>query len=683
MAGCAMAYQAEYASFGSVLRDVAEGLRPPRRVRISEAAQQDVRLSLPGGYAGPWSPELTPYMVEPMDLLASRQHEAVVFCGPARTGKTQSLLDCWLGYIVTCDPGDTGFYFPTEELAADYSKRRVDRLHRGSPAVGRWLSARGHDDNIHLKRYRHGMMLSLLWPSSAQMAQRDLRYVALSDYDAMPQDIGGEGEGFALAKKRTTTYMSGGMTLVESSPRYSVADPRWQPSTPHEAPPVESGVLQLYNRGDRRRWYWQCLHCSKLFEAPPLPQWQELSDPVEAAKTAYVPCPHCGAIHMPEDRRTLNLAAFRGSGGWFRDGELQGKPTTSTIASYWLRGCAAAFQPWHSLALNWIRALRSYEETGSEESLRTTTQQDQGIPYLPRHLAASRQAADLQARAEPLDRAVVPAGVRFLTLAVDVQARRFVVQVEGFGADWQRWPIDRFDLFRSPRKDGAGDPLQIEPAAYLEDWTLLRDLVAKTYPLADGTGRRMPLMLVGVDTGGLEGVTARAYDWYRLMRRAGLARRVRLLKGDPRVQSITETRPDTAKRRDGLRSGSGGRGDVPVFLLPINELKDRLFANLDREEPGPGYIHLASWLEDSWYTELLAEVRGTKGWEKVSARNETLDLMVYNGALAMMLGKIDWENPPTWAQEWDSNSAIITADAQAQTRPTPRRAAPTFNPRRW
>jgi phage terminase large subunit GpA-like protein len=675
-----MAYQADHATFAGVLADVVEGLRPPRRMRISEAAQQVVRLSLPGGYAGPWSPDLTPYMVEPMDLLASRQHEAVVFCGPARTGKTQSLLDCWLGYIVTCDPGDSGFYFPTEELAADYSKRRVDRLHRGSPEVGGWLSPRGHDDNIHLKRYRHGMMLSLLWPSSAQMAQRDLRYVALSDYDAMPADIGGEGEGFALAKKRITTYMSGGMALAESSPRHAITDPRWKAETPHQAPPVEAGILQLYNRGDRRRWYWSCLHCGEPFEAPALPSFQDLPDPVEASRTAYVPCPHCGAIHSQEDRRALNAG-----GQWKRD-QRDGKPVDSTIASFWLLGCAAAFQPWHSLALNWIRAERSYRETGSEESLRTTTQQDQGLPYLPRRLAASRKATDLQARAEPIDRAVVPDGVRFLTAAVDVQARRFVAQVEGHGVDGERWVIDRFDLFQSPRGDHAGDPLQVEPAAYLEDWALLREVIGRTYPLADGTGRQMPLMLLGVDTGGLEGVTARAYDWYRLMRRAGLVRRLRLLKGDPKIASITETLPDTAKRRDGLRRGAGGRGDVPVFLLPVTELKDRLFANLDREEPGPGYIHLSRWLDDTWFGELLAEVRGPKGYERVSQRNESLDLMVYNSALAMMLGKIDWQNPPAWAQAWDTNSTLAEKPAAKESAKRVQPLLPkrgNFSPRRW
>ena len=45
-------------------------------------------------------------MIEPMDMLASRQHEAVCFVGPARTGNTTGLLDGWLSHIVTNDPGD-------------------------------------------------------------------------------------------------------------------------------------------------------------------------------------------------------------------------------------------------------------------------------------------------------------------------------------------------------------------------------------------------------------------------------------------------------------------------------------------------------------------------------------------------------------------------------------------------
>ena len=96
-------------SFGSawpIARAASEALRPPRRVTVSQGAAQNLKIVQPGGYTGYWSASETPYMVEPMDLLASRVHESVIFVGPARSGKTMGLLDAWITYAVACDPGD-------------------------------------------------------------------------------------------------------------------------------------------------------------------------------------------------------------------------------------------------------------------------------------------------------------------------------------------------------------------------------------------------------------------------------------------------------------------------------------------------------------------------------------------------------------------------------------------------
>ena len=91
----------------AALADVSSpfaAFKPPRRVTVSKGAQENLFLRQPGGYTGPWSADETPYMVEPMDMLASKRHEAVCFVGPARTGKTLSLVDAWITYAVTCDP---------------------------------------------------------------------------------------------------------------------------------------------------------------------------------------------------------------------------------------------------------------------------------------------------------------------------------------------------------------------------------------------------------------------------------------------------------------------------------------------------------------------------------------------------------------------------------------------------
>ena len=75
--------------FAKALEDVFggwEALKPPKRLTVAQGAH-DLMIQQTGGTTAPWSEAETPYMVEPMNKLASRKHEAVVFVGPARTGK--------------------------------------------------------------------------------------------------------------------------------------------------------------------------------------------------------------------------------------------------------------------------------------------------------------------------------------------------------------------------------------------------------------------------------------------------------------------------------------------------------------------------------------------------------------------------------------------------------------------
>ena len=105
------------ASCARILQSAAEILRPPRRIPVADAAAQYMVIHRPGGYSGPWSAEQTPYMIEPMNRLADRTIEAVVFVGPARTGKSAALILGWLTYAVVCDAGDMLIIHMTADTA--------------------------------------------------------------------------------------------------------------------------------------------------------------------------------------------------------------------------------------------------------------------------------------------------------------------------------------------------------------------------------------------------------------------------------------------------------------------------------------------------------------------------------------------------------------------------------------
>lgn len=658
---------------------------PPRRVPVSQGAAEILYFKQPGGVPGLWNPKDTPYMIEPMDMLASRRHEAVAFCGPARTGKTAGLLLGGMAHAVANDPGDMLIIQMTQDKAREFSKTDIDRALRNSPELHKWMSGSGQDDNTHDKMFRHGMWLRIAWPTVSNVSGSTYRYVFITDLDRIgnAEDVDGEGPLFQLALKRVQTFLSRGMCLVESSPGIELIDPNWRPATLHEAPPT-TGILGIYNRSDRRRWYWKCLACAEPFEAKPgldlfgLPPDEALLEIVReanlealASEHNRVICPHCQGEMGPRAKQELNMGGRWVADGqiWTRDNEIIGPAPQSTIAGYWLGGAAAAYQPWRSIVLRHLQGLRDYALTNSEETLKTTANTDQGVPYMSRLLTSAKlNSADPQSRKDKeLHRFMVPDEARTIIASVDVQGgsnARFVVQVHAVGRNLEQWPIDRYDITESNRA-GMGDlKAPIDPAVYPEDWDMLTERVMRSTYRTPIEGREMKVMLTVVDTGGEhkeknDGVTDKAYAWYRRIRRMGLAHRVMLVKG-----ASVKTAPLIKETLVGGRNPKE-KGDIPLYLLNPNMLKDAVSTSLRRLVKGANYIHIPSWLPPAWFDELQAEVRNKDGtWMKIRKRNEAFDLCVYirAGCLRLGLDKIKWDSPPTWALPIADNSECITKE---------------------
>lgn len=672
----------------NLILDAAEAVRPAKRMTVSQAAEEYRKINNPGSYVGDWRNDTTPYLVEPMDTLQSQRFTGMIFAGPAQCGKTD-MFPNWLGYSAKCDPADMMLIQTSRTTSRDFSMRRVDRLHRHSPEIGAMLAPTSQSDNTFDKLYRSGMMLTMSWPAINELSGRPIPRLWLTDFDRMSMDVDGEGNPFDLARKRATTFRSHGMCVAESSPGFMVTNPKWVRRTRHEAPPTQ-GILALYNRGDRRRWYWFCRECDGHFEPSfNLLKWPESEDIMESAEAAYLECPHCAAKYYHDrhpgrpSKHDMNI-----EGRWLPDGcqfdadrNIVGSPPRSTIASFWLKGVAAAFSDWKTLVFNYLSAEQEYEQTGSEEALKTTVNTDQGEAYTPKVLGNTRAPEELKGRAKPLGMREVPDGVRFLVASVDVQKNRFVVQVHGIKANKDKVIVDRFDIRKSKRTDDDGERYWVKPGSYPEDWKLLgEEVLGKTYLLADGSGREMAIRQVLCDSGGKDGATANAYQFYRWLKRGdsddvdvsdeqgeyawepSWVGRFMLIKGASTLTAprVSISYPDS-QRKD---RHAGARGEIPVLFINTNEVKNQINNQLDRTEPG-GQILFPDWLDDNFYIELTVEVKDpAKGWINPNRfRNESWDLLAYCEAALLTpmirFEHIDWENPPSWAAEWDMNDLVF------------------------
>lgn len=681
-----------------ILASVITMVRPSERLTVSEWAQKYRYIDEPGAHRGFWSAEKTPYLIEPMDVLSSLNYTGMVFVGPARTGKS-ALWWNWVGYSAHIDPANMIFYGMTDSRAREVGKGDWHKFITHKPAneersLIRSLLARGKQ-NVSDKSFANGMSLMFRGPSLTELSGKTLPRVWLEDYDRVnvpgpgPDDIDQQGTLFDLASKRTTTYKRYGMTAAESSPGFEITERNWIASTPHQAPPTK-GILSLYNNGDRRRWYWRCPDCEDPFEPTfDLLQFPEYGDNLERAEQVTMVCPSCGCMHGPEKKLALNLGGKWLKDGeiWLPDGSVTGTAPRSNIASFWMQGPAAGMQNWVSLVKNYLDAMDTLRSTGSMGALKKFQNTDLGVPFEPPEDENARLPEVLKSRAEDWGdggrdydnrNCSVPEWVRFLVATVDIGVRSFVCQVTGVGEHGEMTIIDAFKIRTSNRVDmnDARRPLlPIDPAAYPEDWDMLiSEVIEKTYPLADGSGRRMPIKITFSDSAGTDGFTANAVRfWLRLRddpENRGHHKRFHLLKGvTPKDAMWTRQRAYYDAKTNGRMAFVQGK--VPYEQLNSNELKDRLNMALMREESGAPRVRFPMWLPDWAYTQLCAEERvAGKGWVR-KGKNETWDLTAYViGACQhpdIRIDTIKWDQPervPNWAKPWDENDFIIMPDTK-------------------
>ncbi|MDQ0317713.1 phage terminase large subunit family protein [Amorphus orientalis] len=670
-----------YERLEDILLRVAEAVRPPERLTVSDAAAKYRKIYNPGSYVGPWDNDFAPYLIEPMDVLTSLDHTAMIFAGPARCGKTDIFFN-WLTHTSICDPADMMLVHMSQGTARDWSMSDLRRVFRYTPALGEKVLPGRQNMNVHDIRFLAGTRLLVKWPTINELSGKTIPRVWFTDYDRMDGDIDKEGPPFDLGRKRTQTYGRHGMTVAESSPGYEIDKADWQPSTPHEAPPTQ-GVLALYNRGDRRRFYWRCAHCKEPFEGDfKHISYPDSADHLEAAEAATLDCPNCGYSHTHEagpgqpGKNELNY-----EGRWIREGQLWlpdrtivGNPLRSDVASFWLKGVAAAFVDWKTLVFKYLKAIEEFEKTGNYGAWKTTVNTDQGLAFIPPTLVSDRTPELYRDRAKPLPQRVVPRDVLFLVATIDVQISRFEVQVQGVGLGGDVTIIDRFKIKYSRREDpdAPGQMLRVSPGTHLEDWhVLVEEVIERTYPLDDDSGRHMAIKATGCDSGGAAGVTAAAYNFWRWLRDecpGGHHLRFQLIKGasSPHAPRVKIAYPDS-ERKD---RRAEARGEIPVLEINSNMIKDQVYGMLGRTEPGGGMVLFPEWLPRWFYAELTAEVRmPNKGWENPRrVSNEAWDLLCYCLAICLSrhinIENIDWGAPPSFAMPWDKNDFVFSPDEE-------------------
>lgn len=690
---------APFASAGAIVADALDAYLPPDLINVADHAAKHRWLdNRGGGFVGRWSHDEAPYLIAPMEALTNPDYLTEVIPGPGRSGKT-AVAENWMLQSVDADPADMLWYEPTDDLVEAYVKAVINPMIEQHDILKTRLGPNPIDRSIHFKSFRSGMWVQFLPMAENNLRNKSAPRIVVDEIDAMPESV---GDVYEQADLRRQSFGRDSKILVISHPDQALGmEPAFW----------TRGVMALFARSTRCLWYWPCPDCNDFSSPHPMASrvmtvhYPETGPLDEIRDAAALLCPSCGSLIADKYRRVMNLdGKWVGLGQTIApNGTVDGDLVRRDISGHHIVGAMSPFiiGGIGALAVAKVDAERKMTISGDDKPLRMVVARRWGLPYEPRKRIGQVDAITLADRAEERPLQQVPAGVRFLTAFVDIQANRFDLMVRGWGVDSESWIIDV-------------QQIPADPAVSGNDWDdMLGRLIEAAYPLTDGTGRGLRIRAIGYDSAGATGVTQQAYAaWRRLrgkrtMKFLGKADGRDLfsvvpMKGasGPNAVRVQVVYP-TSKRKDRDARATGAE---PLALFNPNSFKDNLAGQLACAEPGPFYIHHPRCLRGEWptqdgpetpetkhlwFNQVVAERADTKGnWIKISPneRNEALDQHVGCHVLADLhgLARIKWDRPPNWAAEWNTNVLVTPASntptgagIRSVTSPLPAGATPS------
>lgn len=641
--------------------------RPKEKLTVSQWAER---------YMPHYDADVLPFLAEIMDACGDPETSEVGDMGPAQGGKSM-VGEALLGY--TIDRGVDPFLMvqPDKAAAESFVKLRINELIRQVSNLQRAMLPATSADNMHLKLFK-GMYVGAAWPVKSQLRQRPYCITWADDFDAMPDDIEGEGGLLALLDGRQTTFEGRETKLVSSSPAKE-----------------EGGIEAFIASGTDERLQPVCPSCGERIELDIERDLKfDRGTLDEAEASAHVVCPANGCLLEPPARRELlNSCADLPNRGF-----VPANPGLSKRRRTFRRTGLLAFTSWGNLARQWREAEIAWDARQDEGPLRAFFNVKGGKNYRSR-LSGEKPIEDqalLQRREKGWLLGEVPRGPKVLNVVVDVQADRFEISVIGTDAGRETWLVDRFEISDDP--DGLG----IQPFVRKEHWKVLLPLFDRKWPMVDvnAAGQKVvvgkaPVLSVIVDTGGSDRkgdqATEGAKFFWNAARALGVhANRITLVKG---ASKATGALMPPAQFADQKLKGGARKTSARLWLPNVHKIKNMIDARLRRDEPGPGYIHLPEDLTEDHVAEITAEEMVKGKWEKKRARNETWDHLVYNEAgllkppFAQSKTDMRWI-PRGFAIQWPNKSdypaapAAAPAPAPAAVEQTPTPATPVRPPRR-
>ncbi len=564
---------------------LSTGLMPDLDLRVDEWSDRFMIIPKSSGSNeyGEYRTDRTPHAREIMRSLSDDHPcKEVVAMVASQMYKTQISLN-WFGSTVHQSPSNFLWLMPTGKL----HKRIAARIDKTIAAVEVLRervakpNSRSAINNIDTKEYLGGTLFIATAGSAANLAEVPARRVAIDEVDRCEANVDGEGDPIKLAKARQTTFSYNRKSFYYSSPTID----------------GESKIKELFDSGTQRKALAECIHCGHAQEL----EFEKLvrSDDGEV----FYPCGSCGAMHRESDKQRM----FK-NGLWSDPVETGGEVESFTAS--------AMYQPYGWLS--WADLLNEYD--AAKIALDAGNDAMMIVFYntrLARTWKRTIQVVSYQSlieRAEHYPLKVAPEKVLFITAFVDTQDNRLAVQPVGWGRDLLAWVIDYVELPGDPAKD--------------EVWNMLTDYI--NAGIMHASGRVMPIIATGIDTGGHRTHAVRHYV------RANLIRNPIACFGST---SLNAPALKKGQPVDVVWKGIAKKKILTQWSVGTIDIKHDIFSKLKNDaerEPENRHIHFSNELTAEYFAGILSETydRKTKRFvAKPGVRNEPLDTLVGNYAI--------------------------------------------------
>lgn len=380
--------------------DALQLMNPPEQITVSEWAEKYRMLdSKSSAIPGPWSNDITPYLVGVMDEFNNYETQKIIFVKPTQVGGTEALQNM-IGYIVMQDPAPTMIVYPTETLAKSVSENRLQPMLKITPEL-----AKRFDENSQLLELQFdGMYLTLAGSNSPSgLASKPIRFVLMDEVDKYPGSSGREADPIKLAIERTKTFHDKKIYITST-------------------PTLKTGHIwkEKENADIEKHYFVPCPHCGEYIELKfsniRFPDEEGMSY-IDRAEFATYVCQECGCIITDADKNNM-----------IRHGEWRiVRHNTKYVRSvaFWINTLYSPF-------VRWADVVKEFLTTKDDPELFQN--------FVNSWLAEAWEDTKLKTSAElvlerqtELPEYIVPSWAKLLTAGVDVQKNSFYWSIRAWG----------------------------------------------------------------------------------------------------------------------------------------------------------------------------------------------------------------------------------------------------------